>query len=560
MFRQICVLLFLLSLALPVPALPPAAIASKAAQSPKKSAKKPAKLRTLSTKELAKRIDKYLVDPEIQRGFWGIHVIDAESGKTVYEQNPDRLFTPASNTKLFTTVTAMATLGPDYKAETTIETNGVLEPTGQLKGDLIIVGRGDPNISGRVIPYRLKTERVPPHLRALEQLADALVGAGLKQVEGDIVGDDSLFAFERYGEGWGQDDLMWSDGAPASALTVNDNTIFMTVAPGNVGEPAKITVDPDVQYYEIVNKVTTIAVGTGKRDIGINREPGSRTLSIWGTIPADDQGLGEGLAIDDPAEYAALALRDMLVKRGVTITGKERAEHKLTSELPIYALDVDKASQAQQHEQHGGSTEAAPAITAPLRTVLAKLESHPFSEDLVVINKISQNLHAEIALRAAGHARGAPASLEGALAAEQQFLESIGISKDEFRFYDGSGMSAHNVVSPRAITKLLQWTVTQPWGEQFRASLPVAGLDGSLDDRFRASVANGRIWAKTGTLTHVNALSGYAETMSGRKLIFAVLVNHHRLTSNGAKKVIDHVLELLVDDQTGRLAIGSARR
>ena len=560
MFRQICVLLFLLSLALPVPALPPAAIASNAAQSPKKSAKKPAKLRTLSTKELAKRIDKYLVDPEIQRGFWGIHVIDAESGKTVYEQNPDRLFTPASNTKLFTTVTAMATLGPDYKAETTIETNGVLEPTGQLKGDLIIVGRGDPNISGRVIPYRLKTERVPPHLRALEQLADALVGAGLKQVEGDIVGDDSLFAFERYGEGWGQDDLMWSDGAPASALTVNDNTIFMTVAPGNVGEPAKITVDPDVQYYEIVNKVTTIAVGTGKRDIGINREPGSRTLSIWGTIPADDQGLGEGLAIDDPAEYAALALRDMLVKRGVTITGKERAEHKLTSELPIYALDVDKASQAQQHEQHGGSTEAAPAITAPPRTVLAKLESHPFSEDLVVINKISQNLHAEIALRAAGHARGAPASLEGALAAEQQFLESIGISKDEFRFYDGSGMSAHNVVSPRAITKLLQWTVTQPWGEQFRASLPVAGLDGSLDDRFRASVANGRIWAKTGTLTHVNALSGYAETMSGRKLIFAVLVNHHRLTSNGAKKVIDHVLELLVDDQTGRLAIGSARR
>jgi D-alanyl-D-alanine carboxypeptidase/D-alanyl-D-alanine-endopeptidase (penicillin-binding protein 4) len=560
MFRQICVLLFLLSLALPVPALPPAAIASNAAQSPKKSAKKPAKLRTLSTKELAKRIDKYLVDPEIQRGFWGIHVIDAESGKTVYEQNPDRLFTPASNTKLFTTVTAMATLGPDYKAETTIETNGVLEPTGQLKGDLIIVGRGDPNISGRVIPYRLKTERVPPHLRALEQLADALVGAGLKQVEGDIVGDDSLFAFERYGEGWGQDDLMWSDGAPASALTVNDNTIFMTVAPGNVGEPAKITVDPDVQYYEIVNKVTTIAVGTGKRDIGINREPGSRTLSIWGTIPADDQGLGEGLAIDDPAEYAALALRDMLVKRGVTITGKERPEHKLTSELPIYALDVDKASQAQQHEQHGGSTEAAPAITAPPRTVLAKLESHPFSEDLVVINKISQNLHAEIALRAAGHARGAPASLEGALAAEQQFLESIGISKDEFRFYDGSGMSAHNVVSPRAITKLLQWTVTQPWGEQFRASLPVAGLDGSLDDRFRASVANGRIWAKTGTLTHVNALSGYAETMSGRKLIFAVLVNHHRLTSNGAKKVIDHVLELLVDDQTGRLAIGSARR
>lgn len=560
MFRRVSAVLLLLSLALPAPALPGAASAPKAAKSSKASAKKPAKPRTVSTKEISKRIDKYLADPEIQRGFWGIHVVDAATGKTFYEQNADRLFTPASNTKLFTTVTAMATLGPNYKAETTIETNGVLEPTGLLKGDLILVGRGDPNISGRVIPYHLKTERVPPHLRALEQLADTLVGAGLKQVEGDIIGDDSLFAFERYGEGWGQDDLMWSDGAPASALTVNDNTIFLTVAPGNVGESAKIAVDPDVQYYEIVNKVTTIAVGTGKRDIGINREPGSRTLSIWGTIPADDQGLGEGLAIDDPAEYAAIALRDMLVKRGVTITGKQRAQHKLTSELPIYALDFDKALQTQPHEQHGGSTESAPAIPAPPRTVLAKLESRPFSDDLVVINKISQNLHAEIALRAAGHARGAPASLEGALAAERQFLESIGISKDEFRFYDGSGMSAHNVVSPRAITKLLQWTANQPWGEQFRASLPVAGLDGSLDDRFRASVANGRIWAKTGTLTHVNALSGYAETASGRKLIFAVLVNHHRLTSSGAKKVIDHVLELLIDDQTGRGVVGSTGR
>ncbi|HWK31713.1 MAG TPA: D-alanyl-D-alanine carboxypeptidase/D-alanyl-D-alanine-endopeptidase [Terriglobales bacterium] len=551
MFRRVSAVLLLLSFALPAPALPPAT-APKVAKAANKPTKKTPKPRTISTKELAKRVDKYLTDPAIQRGFWGIHVIDAATGKTLYEQNADRLFTPASNTKLFTTVTAMATLGPNYKAETSIETNGVLEPTRQLKGDLILVGRGDPNISGRVIPYHLKTERVPPHLRPLEQLADTLVGAGLKQVEGDVIGDDSLFAFERYGEGWGQDDLMWSDGAPASALTVNDNTIFLTIAPGNVGEPAKITVDPDVQYYEIVNKVTTIAVGTGKRDIGINREPGSRTLSIWGSIPADDQGLGEGLAIDDPAEYAAIAFRDMLVKRGVTITGKERAQHKLTSELPIYALDVDKASQAQQHEQHGGSTETAPAVSTTPRTVLAKLESRPFSDDLVVINKISQNLHAEIALRAAGHARGAPASLEGALAAEQHFLESIGISKDEFRFYDGSGMSAHNVVSPRAITKLLQWTANQPWGDQFRASLPVAGLDGSLDDRFRSSVANGRIWAKTGTLTHVNALSGYAETESGRKLIFAVLVNNHRLTSSGAKKVIDHVLELLIDDQTGR--------
>ncbi|HWK31930.1 MAG TPA: D-alanyl-D-alanine carboxypeptidase, partial [Terriglobales bacterium] len=134
MFRRVCAVLLLFGLALP--ALPATPAASKAAKSTKTSAKKPPKPRTVSTKELAKRVDKYLADPAIQRGFWGIHVIDAATGKTIYEQNPDRLFTPASNTKLFTTVTAMATLGPNYKAETTIETNDVLEPTGQLKGDL----------------------------------------------------------------------------------------------------------------------------------------------------------------------------------------------------------------------------------------------------------------------------------------------------------------------------------------------------------------------------------------------------------------------------------------
>jgi D-alanyl-D-alanine carboxypeptidase/D-alanyl-D-alanine-endopeptidase (penicillin-binding protein 4) len=142
--------------------------------------------------------------------------------------------------------------------------------------------------------------------------------------------------------------------------------------------------------------------------------------------------------------------------------------------------------------------------------------------------------------------------LESALAAEKKFLLSIGLDENEFRLYDGSGMSSHNLTSPRAITKLLVWTQQQPWADQFRASLPVGGSDGSLSDRFMESAARGRVWAKTGTLTHTNCLSGFAETGSGRKLVFSVLVNHHGLTSNGAKKVIDQVIELLINDQSGR--------
>ena len=540
MFRKLVVALLLLSVSLPAyAAAPVVAVAEK-----KQKARKP---RTLSYKQIAKRIDKFLATPELQRGFFGIHVVDTKTGKTVYEMNADRLFTPASNTKLFTTTTAMALLGPQYRVETTVETNGALEPNGTLKGDLILVGRGDPNLSGRVLPYNGRTERQTPHLRMLEQLSDNLVTAGVREVEGDIVGDDSAYAFERYGAGWGQDDLMWSDGAPASALTINDNSIFVTVAPGNVGEPAKITLDPDVTYYEIDNRVTT-AAQTAVREIAMNREPGARRLTIWGTIPADDAGWSQAIAIDDPAEYAATALRDMLVKRGVVVHGKERAAHRFTSELPIYALDIKTAG---EHAEHGGANPSESRIEPP-RTVLARVTSRPLADDVVVTNKVSQNLHAELQLREVGRQQGGENSLEAALAAEKKFLLSIGLNEDEFRFYDGSGMSAHDLVSPRAITKLLTWTEQQPWAAQFRASLPIGGQDGSLSDRFIESVARGRVFAKTGTLTHTNTLSGFAETKSGRQLVFALLVNHHGLTSRNAKMAIDHIVELLIDDQTGR--------
>ena len=544
MFRLVLTLALVLSLASPAAW---SAAAPVVAAKVKKT-KKPKPPRTLSVKELARRIDKLMADPLLQRGFWGIEIVDAASGKPIYERNADRLFTPASNTKLFTTAAALALLGPEYTVETTVETNGALDAHGKLTGDLILVGRGDPNLSGRVLPYNGKTERLAPHLKALEQLADAVVAAGVKEITGEIVGDDSLFAFQRYGAGWGQDDLMWSDGAPASALTINDNVIFLSLTPGEVGQPAKVTVDPDASYYTIDNRVTTIAPHSGPREIAMNREPGAKRLTLWGSLPADDPGWSQALAIDDPAEYAAIALREMLVQRGVNVHGEQRAAHTLTSELPIYALDVKTAG---EHAEHGGGS-AEPEVAFPSRTVLARLASRPFRDDVVVINKVSQNLHAELALRLIGKERGSTSSLESALATEKAFLLSIGLEDGSFKFYDGSGMSFHDLVTPRAVTTLLRWTQTQPWADLFRESLPVGGEDGSLNDRFQESVARARVWAKTGSLTDVHCLSGFAETESGRQVVFSVLVNHHGMTGNAAKKVIDHVMELLVDDQTGR--------
>src|SRR5438874_13186286 len=166
---------------------------------------------------LKKQIETILSQPDLSRGFWGIEISSVANGKVLYSLNPEKLFTPASNTKLFTTAAALALIGPDYKFRTTIETSGSLDKYGRLTGDLVLVGRGDPNLSGRELPYNLRTQRNEHPIQVLEQLADVLVQKGVKYVDGDIIADDSYFAFERYGEGWSQDDLVWDYGATVSA-------------------------------------------------------------------------------------------------------------------------------------------------------------------------------------------------------------------------------------------------------------------------------------------------------------------------------------------------------
>src|SRR6266480_4114152 len=181
---------------------------------------------------LKKQIETILSQPDLARGFWGIEIASLANGKVLYSFNADKMFTPASNTKLFTTAAALALIGPDYKFRTTVETNGSLDKYGRLSGDLVLIGRGDPNLSGRELPYNTHTQRDADAVRVLEKLADELAQKGVKYVDGDIVADDSYFAFERYGEGWSQDDLIWADGAPVSALSLNDNVVFVNILPG----------------------------------------------------------------------------------------------------------------------------------------------------------------------------------------------------------------------------------------------------------------------------------------------------------------------------------------
>jgi len=511
--------------------------------------------REARSKDLTEKITALLNQPEAARAFWGIDIVALTTGQPLYEQNADKLFTPASNKKLFTTATALALLGPDYRYRTTVESAGTLDPRGELHGDLKLVGRGDPNLSGRVLPYLQKTQRKTPHLLLLEQLADQVAQRGVKQIDGDVIGDDSFFAFERYPDGWSQDDLMWDYGAGVSALTVNDNVVFLSVLPGAVvGEKARIQFDPDVPYYEVNNLVTTTAAASGPRKISMDRQPGSRLITIWGTIPMDDTAPNDALAIEDPAAFAAAAFRAMLQQRGIVVKGKDKVAHAYLSDLPPPIVDAARSDAATTSP--GGGPEPtvtikpASASSEMPKLILAEHDSSPIIEDIQVINKVSQNLHAEITLRLVGREKGTATTLEAALDVEKSLLAQAGILPEEFAFFDGSGLSRQDLVTPHAVIKLLQFAdaQSQSWGAAFKGTLPIAGVDGSLSDRFKGTAAQGRVQAKTGSFSHVNSLSGYAETLAGERVAFSIFCNNHKLTGRGALKVIDQIVQFVVQD------------
>ncbi len=487
------------------------------------------------------RIEEVLSAPDLSRGFWGIEVVSVSSGQVLYSQNSEKLFTPASNTKLFTTAAALALIGPDYKFRTTVETTGTLDRYGRLNGDLVLVGHGDPNLSGRELPYALRTQRADDPVKALESLADMLVQKGVRYVDGDVVADDSYFAFERYGEGWSQDDLVWEDGAPVSALTVNDNVVFVNILPADrPGEKAFVTVKPFADYYRVDNRIITTPAGTGRKFF-VNREPGSTVVTLWGNMPLDDPGANQALAVEDPAEFAAGLFRQLLENRGITIYGGQRTRHTELATLSTFTATAVAPA-------HGGSAEGSRRFKGDQPVTLANYESKPLLEDVRVINKVSQNLHAEILLRLLGRERGNSGSIEGGLEVLRQFLTQAGIPNDQYIFFDGSGLSRQNLVTPHAITQLLRYTSAQPWGASFKATLPVSGVDGSLSDRLDSPRLKSRIFAKTGSIPGVRNLSGYATTDAGQPVIFSILSNNLNLPSKRATDTIDQIVQAIVED------------
>jgi D-alanyl-D-alanine carboxypeptidase/D-alanyl-D-alanine-endopeptidase (penicillin-binding protein 4) len=444
---------------------------------------------------------------------WGVFVTDLDTGRVVYEHNPNALMQPASNQKVFTTAAALDALGPRWTTRTSVYATAEPRPDGVLRGDLVLYGRGDPNLSGRF-------SSTDDALEPMRQLAAQLRARGVTRVDGALYADESYLSGPPHGSGWAWEDLQWHFGAEVSALSFNDNLVTVHVAPGaRVGDPCVVTLVPDVGYLQIDNQAVTIAGGQAK--LAVHGSIDGPVVVVGGGASTRSAGWTGELAVHAPALYAAAAFRRALADAGIEIAGT-------TKRLDAYMV--------------------RPEEIAPDRLVeLAAIDSLPLEDLVRVINKNSQNLHAELILRLLGRERG-PAGLasdQAGIAVVTDFLRRAGAVEDGAVITDGCGLSRLDRVSPGMIEGVLRAMSASPVGPLFFDSLPEAGYDGTLKHRLGGVVLH----AKTGSLQTAKALSGYVTSASGERLAFSIVFNNSSDTS-AAIAAIDRIARALANDKT----------
>ena len=472
---------------------------------------------TISEK-IATLVNSY---PAVQKGRVGFQFVDVQSGVVLAEQNSSVFFTPASNAKLYTTALALVRLGPGYTFRTEVRTDTPWIPGQSVINDLLLIGGGDPNLSGRTLPYLADAPEGDP-LLALKQLADEVARTGIREVQGDVVGVDTRYPGNAYPDGWTLDDSLYSYGAPVSALALNDNTVTVILRPSRAGELANVEMQPSANSLLILNEVVTD--NSSSSHISFRRPPGSNEVIVWGTIGQSVNRWREDLSVPDGGLFAAEMLTDLLRDRGVIVRGAPRSEHRALDDVP--------------------SSESFAA-----GTLVAVRESLPLSETLRAVNKVSQNLHAEMLLREVAFCRTGVGTLENGVKEREAFLQEVGITRQGtgFALADGSGLARQDLTTPDSTVALLRYMWSRPEREVWLRSLPIGGLDGSLQHRFRGIAGAQRVHAKTGSLSHVNALSGYIETRQHGWVAFSIMVNGTVQREAQAREFIDRLCGVVLD-------------
>jgi D-alanyl-D-alanine carboxypeptidase/D-alanyl-D-alanine-endopeptidase (penicillin-binding protein 4) len=480
-------------------------------------------VQTLS--DLQARIQSALSRPEFRRGTVGIKIVSLNSGKLIFEQNGEKYVMPASNMKNFTVAAAMERLTPDFRFVTSVFAPSQPDANGTVKGDLRIYGRGDVSISTAF--------NNGDYYKGLDNLVDKIVAAGVKRVEGDLIGDESYFRGPEIPGEWEYDDLQWYYGAGISALPINDNAVDLTVKAGPVGYGCVVTLLPVNPVFRINNRCTTTA-SDSQETLQITKDPDQNVIDISGTVPTGGKGFTGSITVSNPGELFVSLLKQRLQEKGVTVTGQTRTISYNGAANP--SSGVNPSSQPPP-------TARSFNTMIPLAQEIAKLESPPFSIIAAKTMKPSQNMYTETILRTLGEwlrekdLRDAATenrqpvyqtqdSVDVGLAATKAFRQEIGIPEDAVVQHDGSGLSRHDLITPSSVVQLYIYMAKQSkFAQAWRDALAVGGVDGTLRRRFAGTPAANNLRGKTGTIDQVSALSGYMTTAGGEPIVFSIVVN-----------------------------------
>lgn len=453
--------------------------------------------------DLQANIRSRLSRPELRRGRVGVKIASLATGNEIFAADADKYFMPASNMKNFTVATAIEKLGPDYRLVTSVFAQSQPDAGGTVRGSLRIYGRGDVSISTAF--FGTSASDPETYYMGIDRLAEAIAAAGVKRIEGDLIGDDTYFSGNALPGTWEWDDLQWYYGAEVSALPINDNAVDLTVKPSGQGTRCAVNVTPVNPVIRVVNTCATTASGT-LRTLRIEKLPNQNVIEVSGDLPAGNPGFSGSVTVTRPADLFAFLLRQRLEKRGIVITGTARAISKTPATSPLEAIEI------------------------------AKLASPPLSEIAARTLKPSQNMYTETLLRTLGEnertratfpaGRPRPTSEDLGISSVKTFLTSIGLPEDAIVQHDGSGLSRHNLITPEAVVRLYTYMARESKNAKvWHDALTIAGVDGTLKNRFVGTRAEKNVRGKTGTIDQVSALSGYVTTAAGEQLVFSVVVN-----------------------------------